>query len=268
MRSQRAARLAYDVRHRKLQLPARFGESIHHVVRVFLQRIVDARLRCRLRSIVIDTEPAADIDVRDIDAELSQLRIVARDLLQSRLDVPDVSDLRSKMEMDQLDHIQPAKIAQLVDELHELCSAQAEFRFLTTALCPATRAFGMQLDAHAGGGIHSKLICHLKQNVDLAELFDDDEYFMPKLLPHEGETHELLILVSVAHNEMIGVLCKSKNRLQLGLAAALETNAGIFSKLDDLFNDVTLLIDLYRKDRGIRAGVFVLPDRAGESLGE
>ena len=45
MRRERPSRLADQMRHRDLVLATRFGERVHDVVRVFLKRVVDARLR-------------------------------------------------------------------------------------------------------------------------------------------------------------------------------------------------------------------------------
>ena len=263
---ERATRLADDMRHRKLELAARFGESVHDVVRVFLQRVVDARLRRGLRSVVIDSQPAADIHVRHVDAHAAKLRVVTRNLLQSRLDVADVGDLRPKVEVDQLENVESIFILQAIDELHELCGAQSEFRFLAAALRPTSRPFGVQLDAHASRGIYTELVRDFEQHVDFTQLLDDDEHLVTELLPHESEAHELLVLVAIAHDEVIGVLGEREHRLKLGLAAALEANARVLSELDDFLDDVPLLIDLDRKYGRVLAGVFVLANCAGEPL--
>src|SRR5689334_17430529 len=84
---------------------------------------------------------------------------------------------------------------------------------------------------------------------------------MAQLLSHQRETHELLVLVSVAADEMIGVLGKAQHCLELGLAAALEPDARRFPELDNFLDDVPLLIDLDRVHGGVCAGVAVLLDR-------
>ena len=97
-----------------------------------------------------------------------------------------------------------------------------------------------------------------EQHVDLAQLLDHDEDLMAELLAHEGEAHELLVLVAVADDEMIGVLGEAEHRLQLGLAAALEADAVRLAELDDLLDDVALLVDLDRVDGRVAAGVLEL----------
>jgi len=124
----------------------------------------------------------------------------------------------------------------------------------------------VELDANAGGRIHTKLVGDLKKDVDFAELLDDDENLVTELLAHEREPHELLVLVAVAHDQMVGVLGESEDSLELGLAAALEAHARILSEFDDLLDDVALLVDLDREYRRVPAGVLIFADRAIESL--
>ena len=61
-----APRLADDVWHREVMLAAGFGQCVHHVVRVLLQRVVDARVRRRVGPVIVDAESAADIEMSDI----------------------------------------------------------------------------------------------------------------------------------------------------------------------------------------------------------
>jgi hypothetical protein len=201
------------VRHRQLVLPARFGDRVDDIVRVFLQRVVHARLRCRARAIVIDPQSPADIDVRDVDTHAAQLRVVASDLLQARLDVPDVGDLRAKVEMNELEDVETADGFQLVYEPNELRGAETELRLLAAAPCPPARAFGVELDAHTGGRVHSELVGYLEQHIHLAQLLEHDENLVSELLPHEGEPHELLVLVAVAHDQVIRVLRQAQHGL-------------------------------------------------------
>ena len=103
-------------------------------------------------------------------------------------------------------------------------------------------------------GVDAHLVGHLEQHVDLAQLLDHDEHLVAELLAHEGEAHELLVLVAVADDQVVGVLGEAEHRLQLRLAAALEADAVRLAELDDLLDDVALLVDLDRIDRGVAAG--------------
>ena len=155
--------------------------------------------------------------------------------------------------------------AQLVDRLHELRGVEAELRLLAAALLPAAEAARRELDAHAGRRRHAHLVGDLEQHVDLAQLLDDDEHLVAELLAHEGEAHELLVLVAVADDQVIGVLGEAEDRLELRLAAALEADAVRLAELDDLLDDVALLIDLDRIHGRVAAGVAELLARLLEA---
>ena len=148
---------------------------------------------------------------------------------------------------------------QPVDRLHELRGVEPELRLLAAALLPASEAARRQLDADAGRRRHAHLVRHLEQHVDLAQLLDHDEDLVSELLAHEGEAHELLVLVAVADDQVIGVLGEPEHRLQLRLAAALESHLMRLAELHDLLDDVALLIDLDRIDGRVAAGVARTP---------
>ncbi len=266
MRRERAAALADEVRHRHLVLAARLGHRVHDVVRVLLQRVVHARVRLRRpRAVVVDAEPAADVDVRDVDAELAHLDVEARDLLEPALDEADVRDLAAEVEVQQLDDVESSALAEPVDELHELHRVEPELRFLPGALRPPSGALGRELDADAARRRHPELVGDLEQHVDLAELLDDDEHTVADLLPHEGEPHELVVLVAVADDDVLRALGHREHRLQLRLRAALQTDAVRLAELDDLLDDVPLLIDLDRVDGRVPTAVLELLDRRLEA---
>ena len=264
VRGEGASGLADDVRHRQLAVAAHFREGVDDVVRVLLQRVVHARLRGGLRAVVVHAEAAADVHVRDVEAHRAQFGVEARQLLQAALDEADVGDLRSQMAVDQLHDAELAGRGQLVDDLHELGGAQAELRLLAAGLRPAAAALGAQLDAHPAFGLHAHLLRDLQQHVELADLLDDDEHLVTEPLAHEGEPHELFVLVAVADDEMVGALPQREHGLQLRLRSALETNPGRLAELDDLLHHVPLLVDLDRIHRGVAAGVRELLHRAVE----
>ena len=147
----------------------------------------------------------------------------------------------------------------LVDRLHELRGVEAELRLLAAALLPAPEPARRQLDAHAGRRRDTEVVGGLQQDVDLAQLLEHDEDPVSELLAHEGEAHELLVLVAVADDDVIGGLGESEHRLQLRLAAALEADAVRLAELDDLLDDVALLVHLDRIHRRVAARVARTP---------
>src|SRR4051812_43123920 len=172
--------------------------------------------------------------MRHVESGVPQLDIEARELLETELDEANVGDLRAEVEVDQLDDVEPARRLELVDRLHELRGVEPELRLLAAALLPPAEAARRELDAHARLGRDAHLVGDLQQHVDLAELLDDDVDLMPELLAHEGEAHELLVLVAVADEQVVGVLGEAENGLELRLAPALEADLMLLPELDDL----------------------------------
>jgi hypothetical protein len=85
------------------------------------------------------------------------------------------------------------------------------------------KPLGRELDADPGRRVDAQLVGDREQHVDLAELLDDDEHLMAELLAHEREAHELLVLVAVADDQMLGAVGEAQDGLQLRLGAALQT---------------------------------------------
>src|SRR5260221_11828510 len=197
-------------------------------------------------AVVIHTESAADVHMRDVHAELAQLGVKARHLLEARLDVADVGDLRAEVEVDELHDVEAARCAKTLHGLHELRGVESELGLLTAALLPSPESGGRQLDSDAGRGRDTELLRRGEQHVDLAQLLDDDEYLMSELLAHERQAHELVVLVPVADDEMLRALGETEHGLKLGVRAALEADAVLRAELDDLLDDVALLVDLDR----------------------
>ena len=66
--------------------------------------------------------------------------------------------------------------------------------------------------------------------------FQPREDLMAKLLRHQRETHEFVVFVPVADDEMFRAFRKSEHSLQLRLRPALEADTVLRSKLHDLFD--------------------------------
>ena len=160
------------------------------------------------------------------------------------------------------------RFAQLVDHANELARAESELRLLATALRPSSVSLGGELDAHAGLRRDAHFVRDAQQHIELAFLLDDDEHFVAELLAHEGEAHELLVLVAVADDQVVRRLAEREHRLQLRLAAAFDADAMRRAELHDLLDDVPLLIDLDRIDEGVLSLVLEFLDRAIEGVVE
>src|SRR5947208_16570864 len=72
------------------------------VVRVFLERIISRTVKVAARSIVIDAESAADIEITKFVSKFRQLCIISRAFAHCAFDRRNIRHLRSDMEMDKL----------------------------------------------------------------------------------------------------------------------------------------------------------------------
>ena len=93
-----------------------------------LERVVDARLEIGLRSVVVDTQAAADVQDFETGALLDQLRVDARGFVQRALHDSNVGNLTAQMEMQQLETILHSVGLQLLEAFPDLGNRQAEFR--------------------------------------------------------------------------------------------------------------------------------------------
>src|SRR3990170_1693731 len=109
------------------------------------------------------------------DAQLAKLRVITRDLLKTGLDVANVGDLRAEVKVNQLEDVQAPERLEPVHQLHQLRGAETELRLLAAAFRPAARTLGVELDPHTRRRHHPELVGNLEQNVDLAELLQNDE---------------------------------------------------------------------------------------------
>ena len=74
----------------------------HHVVRVFLERIIRGAIKIAARSVIIHAETATDIEVTKFVSKFTKLRVIARTLAHSALDRRNIRHLRSDMKMKEL----------------------------------------------------------------------------------------------------------------------------------------------------------------------
>jgi hypothetical protein len=93
---------------------------VDHVARVLLQRVVHRRIEVRLRSVVVDSQPAADVEVLDRRPERAQLDEGARRLAQRVLDGADVGHLAADVVVQQLEPTELAVGLEPLDQLDDL----------------------------------------------------------------------------------------------------------------------------------------------------
>src|ERR1051326_4461192 len=116
-------------------------DCIDNVVRKLLRRVVRRRIKRRLRTVVIDGHAAANVEQLDRHLHLVNLRVNARGFLHRILDALDVRELRTDVEVKQLQHVQPARFFDAPNDFQQLGGGHTNLRRFTARLFPTSRAF-------------------------------------------------------------------------------------------------------------------------------
>jgi hypothetical protein len=112
-------------------------DRVDDVVGVLLHRVVHRRREVGLRAVVVDAEPAADVEVRQaLGAHLVHLDEQPAGLAQRVLDALDRRDLRAEVEVDQLERVDLAPVLELADRVDHLGRAQPELGEVAARLLP------------------------------------------------------------------------------------------------------------------------------------
>src|SRR4029450_9003546 len=84
--------------------------GVDHIVGEFLGGVVGGRIKCSLRTIVIDSHTATAVEQFDRHVTLVDLGMGARGFLHGVLDALDVGELRSDVKVKQFQHVHPTSI--------------------------------------------------------------------------------------------------------------------------------------------------------------
>ena len=93
---------------------------MHDVVRVLLDAVVHGTEAARARAFVVHAQSAADVEYLDVGAVGAELGVVPRRLAHAELDVLDVGDLRTHVEVHHLQRRQKIRRAQTCNRVQHL----------------------------------------------------------------------------------------------------------------------------------------------------
>ena len=123
-----------------------------------------------------------------------------------------------------------------------------------------------QLDADAAVGVDAHLVGGLQQHVDFAHLLDHDEDLVSEALAHEGQPHELLVLVSVADDHVVGALATARARPAAPAWIRIPARRPSLRRTRTISSTTCRCwLTLIGIHRGIAAGVAELLDRRRET---
>src|SRR5258706_4962198 len=146
---------------------------VDDVVGVLLERVVHARLKVRLRAVVVDAESAADVEVLEASAKLRHLRVATSRFVQRAFDDADVRDLATEMEMEQLEAVLHASRLELLESADDFADRQAELRAEPARGLPAPAPARRELHPHANLRPDSELLGGIEDEDQLGVLLDD-----------------------------------------------------------------------------------------------
>ena len=244
---------------RDLGFVAHALDVIHHVVGVFLQRVVDARFEIRLRSVVVDPQPAADVHVGEARAGALQFHVHARRFHHRGLDLPDVGDLAAQVEMQKLEAILHPGRFQLFQRAQRFGHGQPELRAVPARRFPAPRAAAGQLDPQPDGRPHAYALGMLQDQVELGVFFDHRNDPPADLRGQHHHLDVLVVLEAVADDRRV-VVGDGQHRQQLRLRAGLQAELERAPVFENFLHHLPLLVHLDRIHAAVIALVVVLGD--------
>ena len=268
VRDDGAAAFAHQRGMRHLLLVADVGHVIDHIAGILAQRVIGARVVGRAAAVVVDAQPAAHIEVLQAEAELLELRIVARALAHGAFHRLDVGNLRADVEVHQLEAILHLVGAQQLGRLHHLRGGKAELCVLAAARAPLAGAFRQEPDAHADDWLHAELLGDLDDRAQFLDLLHHHDDSLAQLAAEQRHPDVELVLVAVADDERFGIAMNGQRgeefRLAADLDAEVEGRAGIL----DFLHHLAQLVDLDREDAAVGRLVLRVGDRGVEFVVE
>ncbi len=222
VRDHRTAGLGDDVGVWKPGVVTRLLDERDDVVGVLLHRVVHRRVEVGLRPVVVDAEAAADVEDPRGGAHLVKAGVDPARLPQGILVGADRRDLRSDVEVEQLEAVEHVLGAEPLDGLDDLRRRKAELRAVSRRLDPLAGALGREPCAHPEVRPDAELAGGLHHQLDLVESVDDDDRVAADPLGEERRLDVGAVLVAVADDERARRVEERQRDQQLGLAPGLE----------------------------------------------
>src|SRR5205823_1663030 len=216
------------------------------------------RFEVRLRTVVIDAQAAADVEVARLGPDSRQLHENPGRLRQGAFDVANVSDLASQVEMDQLEAIGQLAFLQVIKGLKHFRQGQTEFGAEPGAVLPPPRSPRRQFDPHSDQRLDVQLLRIADDRLQLAEFFDDRNDLLADLASQDGHLDEFVVFEAVADDRHLQPVGLSQDHQQLGFRSRLQAEVERTPEIEKLFDHVPLLVHFDRVNAAVRAFVVVL----------
>ena len=169
----------------------------------------------------------------------------------AQLPAPGETVLATNMEVQQLQAIEHADLREAIDYREDLASCQPKLRTLTARFLPLARTTTSQLRSHTEMRAHPEVLANLDHRLQLLEAIDHDDRMQAHLLGEHRSLDITGVLVAIADDQPILALHVRQDDQQLWLAASFKAEPVLHPKLSQLFDNITLLVDLDREHRAI-----------------
>ena len=201
LRNHGAARLTDDGWMLYALFIAHGHDLVDHVGRVLLQRVVHGELKAGLAAVVIDAQPAANIDVLHSRAGLGQLRIDAREFIDPLIHLTNVMNLAAHVAMQELQAIFHSLGTEDREHFQDLSHAETKLRLQPARVAPTTGTLRSQIDAHADGWTNAVLLIEPQDQLEFSDVLNHRNDVAPKLLGERSELNVSLFLEAIANDQ-------------------------------------------------------------------
>ena len=96
--------------------------------------------------------------------------------------------------------------AELFDGEEDFSGVESKLGVVAAGHGPLAFAAGLELHPEADHGLHARFLGDGDDAVDLGELLDYDDDLFAQLAAEEGEPHVIVVLVTIANDQALGVL--------------------------------------------------------------
>ena len=193
-----APALGDDCRMRDSYFVAHVLNVIDDIVGVFLQRIVHAGFEVGLGPVVVDAQPAADVQVAQAGAGARQVHVHPHGLVDRCLDLADVGDLAAQVEVEQVQAIGHACIFKLLQRAHRFADRKSELGTVAARGSPAPGTAAGQLHAQPDHGPHADPLGVAQDQFQLRILLHHRDDLAAHLLGQHRHLDVFVVLESVA----------------------------------------------------------------------
>ena len=177
-------------------------------------------------------------------AHLVELHIELCRLTQGHVDFLDFADLAADVVVDEFEAVLHVVFLKEVEGFEQFGRGEAELAAVATRFLPFACARAGQLDAHAEVGRDLQATGDFCCRLQFVQLLADDDDLTAHLLGEQGELDELLVLVTIANDERVGVGAEGDDGVKLGLGAGFQTDVALLAVADDLFDHGAHLVHL------------------------